>query len=440
MSQTELQVKLPKPHGKQKQFEQSPAKRRVVVAGRRGGKTTEAARVAVKAMLRGRRVLEAAPVSDQTNTFWARCKRALSEPIAAGIIYKNETDRLLQMPNEGGRIRCKTAHNADTLRGDYADLLILDEYSIMDPTAWTEVGAPMLLDNDGDAIFIFTPKRKNHAYALYAHALGDDSGRWAAFHFTSYDNPYLSREALADITFDMPEESDAYRQEILAQFLDNEGAVFRNILACTKAPLAMPEEHARHTLIAGLDWGKQQDYTATSIGCLTCHAEVARDRYNQIDYTVQRDRLKALYGAWGVSVILAESNSIGIPNIEMLQQDGLPVLPFETTGQSKPPLIENLALTLELAEWQFQPDPIWTAELEAYERTVSKLTGRSQYSAPAGVHDDTVMARALMVWQAEHMPQANMQMIAVQQPPSSRTQANELSGRERGRRFSGSRK
>jgi hypothetical protein len=26
------------------------------------------------------------------------------------------------------------------------------------------------------------------------------------------------------------------------------------------------------------------------------------------------------------------------------------------------------------------------------------VTGRSQYSAPEGLHDDTVMARALMLW------------------------------------------
>jgi hypothetical protein len=58
----------------------------------------------------------------------------------------------------------------------------------------------MLLDNDGDAAFIFTPKRKNHAFHLYQRAVTDDTGRWAAFHFTSFDNPHLSKDALAEIT------------------------------------------------------------------------------------------------------------------------------------------------------------------------------------------------------------------------------------------------
>jgi hypothetical protein len=99
-------------------------------------------------------------------------------------------------------------------------------------------------------------------------------------------------------------------------------------------------------------------------------------------------------------MITAESNAMGEPIIEELQRVGMPVSGFQTTAQSKPPLIENLALALEREEWQFLNDPVWTGELEAYERKVSPVTGRSQYSAPEGLHDDTVIARALMVHNA----------------------------------------
>jgi len=394
----ELTVRLPKPHAKQLAFMRSKAKRKVVCAGRRGGKTTGMAALAVEAMLQGRKVLEAAPTADQTGTFWKECKNALEPLITQKLIYKNDSERVLEMRLTGGRIRTKTAFNADTLRGDYADLLILDEYSIMTPDAWDEVGAPMLLDNDGDAVFIFTPKRKNHAFAMYARAVGDHSGRWQAFHFTSHDNPYLSKEALDEITSDMTE--DAYKQEILAQFLESEGAVFRNIPACMNAPKTTPAQHAGHRIVAGCDWAKQHDYTTFSFGCLDCKQEVDRDRFNKIDYAFQVERLQAMCRQWQPSAIQTELNSIGQPVFEQLQRLGLPVVGFETTATTKPPLIENLALTLERSEWQFQQDAIWTAELEAYERKVSTVTGRSSYSAPEGVHDDTVMARALMLWNA----------------------------------------
>lgn len=378
----------------------SPAKRKVCCAGRRGGKTTGMAILAVEKMLDGRRVLEAAPTADQTAAFWNDCKLFLQPLIDADLVTKNETERSLHFVG-GGRIRAKTAWDADSLRGDYADFLILDEYSIMSPSAWDEVGAPMLLDNDGDAAFIFTPKRKNHAFQLYQRAVTDDSGRWAAFHFTSHDNPHLSVAALEEITGDMT--ADAYRQEILAQFLDSEGQVFRNIAPCLTASEA-PEvsNHAGHAIVIGCDWGRQNDYTAFSVGCATCRAELARDRFNQIDYHFQAQRLKALAAHWQPEAILTELNSVGQPVFEMLQREGLPVVGFTTTAVTKPPLIENLALAFERGEWRFQPDPVWAAELEAYERTVSAATGRSSYSAPEGMHDDTVIARALMLWQAQH--------------------------------------
>lgn len=68
---------------------------------------------------------------------------------------------------------------------------------------------------------------------------------------------------------------------------------------------------------------------------------------------------------------------------------------FVFTATSKPPLIDNLRLTLEKEEFQFLNIPIATAEMEAYEMKVN-LMGRASYNAPAGVHDDTVIARALM--------------------------------------------
>lgn len=94
---------------------------------------------------------------------------------------------------------------------------------------------------------------------------------------------------------------------------------------------------------------------------------------------------------WG----LAESNAMGEPNIEALQQGGLSVEGFATTATTKPPLIENLVLVLEREEMQFLDDRIARSEMEAYEVKIS-ATGRPQYNAPAGVHDDTVIARALM--------------------------------------------
>jgi len=224
-----LTVKLPRPHAKQRAFLRSPAKRRVVKAGRRGGKTIGVSILAVESFLAGKRILYATPTQEQVDRFWESVKNALAEPLDAKVFYKNETRHVIELPGTEQRIRAKTAWNADTLRGDYADILILDEYQLMNEDAWEVVGAPMLLDNNGDAIFVYTPpsfrtagvskaKNKKHATLMFERAKVDTSGRWAAFHFTSHDNPYISAEALGELSSDMT--SLSYRQEILAEDID----------------------------------------------------------------------------------------------------------------------------------------------------------------------------------------------------------------------------
>jgi len=210
------------------------------------------------------------------------------------------------------------------------------------------------------------------------------------------DNPYIAPEEIEVARESLPELT--FEQEYLAIFLEHEGAVFRNIAACMNAPRsADPADHEGHRIVAGGDWAKQADFSSQSIGCADCKVELAIDRYNKIDYHFQWKRTETLFTKWGVVQGLIEKNSIGEPSLEALVRAGLPVRGFDTTASSKPPLIENLALVFERGEWQFINDPVWTAELEAYERKVSPVTGRSQYSAPEGMHDDTVIARALMV-------------------------------------------
>jgi hypothetical protein len=222
-------IELLAPHPHQAQFMDSKAKRRVIRAGRRGGKTTGMAIYAVEQFLAGHRVLYAAPTADQLGAFWRNVVSALRDPIDKKVFVKNETEHSIDLVGTERRIRAKTAFNADTLRGDYADVLILDEFQLMDEEAWDRVGAPMLLDNNGDAIFIYTPpslhsrsmskaRDPQHAAKMFKRAAADISGRWATFHFASADNPHISMDALADITQDMT--ALAYRQEILAEDVD----------------------------------------------------------------------------------------------------------------------------------------------------------------------------------------------------------------------------
>jgi len=320
----EYTVHLPRPHTYQAAFIDSLAKRKIIRAGRRGGKTVGSSVLAVRAFLAGRRVLYAAPTQEQVSTFWSRVVTALWEPIEATVYRKNETLHLIELPQTAQRIRAKTAWNADTLRGDYADLLILDEYQLMDEDAWELVGAPMLLDNNGDAVFIYTPpslrsrsvskaRDPQHARKLFEKYATDTTGRWATFHFTSHDNPYLNRDALSEITQDMTQA--AYRMEIMAEDLDEApGALWTHALIDRTR---VPEPPDLTRIVVGIDPAATSGPDADETGIIVAglgsdgHGYILDDlsgRYTPAEWGAKAVRA---YDTWKADRIVPEVNNGG---------------------------------------------------------------------------------------------------------------------------------
>lgn len=378
------------PHPGQSEVHNHPARFKVLAAGRRWGKTRLGVNECLEVASAGGRAWWVAPNYKMSEVGW-RPLRRIGAKIGAEI---RKVDRQILLPN-GGEVTVRSADNPDTLRGEGLDYIVVDECAFVPEAAWTEALRPALSDREGGAIFISTPKRRNWFFRLYQQGLNTNgNGTWKSWQFPTVANPYINPDEIEAARKTLP--SDIYRQEYEAVFLEGEGQVFRNITACMTAP-DPPSDHRGHQIIAGVDWAKQSDFTAISVGCRDCRVEIARDRFNKIDYAFQRQRLLQICNKHNVSRVMVELNSIGEPNFEMLQRDGLPVIGFQTTATTKPPLIENLALTLQNAEWQFQADPVWTGELEAYEMKVNPVTNRTTYSAPEGLHDDTVMARALML-------------------------------------------
>jgi len=191
------------------------------------------------------------------------------------------------------------------------------------------------------------------------------------------------------------------RQEIMAEFVED-GAYFQGVDdACILEQPDTPEQHPAHHIVIGVDWAKSEDYTVLTVGCRDCNRVVGWDRFNRIDFTYQRERLGELARLWQASV-LPERNSIGEPNIEILQQSGLRILRgpdglpgFMTTATTKPVLIESLAAAL--VHHGFKAPIEYKDELTAYQVEVMD-SGRSKFGAPSGQHDDRVISLALAWW------------------------------------------
>jgi hypothetical protein len=187
----------------------------------------------------------------------------------------------------------------------------------------------------------------------------------------------------------------AYMQEIMAEFLEDGGGVFRNVTAAAILSPSEPEEG--HQYVIGADWGRSNDATVFSVLDVVKKEQVFVDRMTDTDYASQRLRLQALSNRYNRAMVLAETNSMGQPNIEALQNMGVPVQGFTTTNATKAQIVQALELAFELREVRALNNPMQTAELMAYES--EKLpSGLIRYGAPEGMHDDTVMALCLAWW------------------------------------------
>lgn len=316
-----LTVVLPEPHGKQIEFLRSTAKRKVIRAGRRGGKTYGASIYAVEKFLEGKRVLYATPTQEQVDRFWYLVCESLREPIEQGIFYKNETKHLIELPGTEQRIRAKTAWNADTLRGDFADELILDEFQLMNEDTWGVVGAPMLMDNNGNAIFIYTPPSlqsrsvtkandPQHAAKLFKKADADTTGRWQAFHFSTYDNPYIDKAVIDDLANDMS--SIAYRMEIMAEDIDEAPGALWKRANIEKYRVDKSPELKR--IVVAIDPSGSDKTTSDEAGVLVAGIDKNGDGYILEDLSgiyspnAWAHRAISAYYEWDADRIVAEKN------------------------------------------------------------------------------------------------------------------------------------
>jgi len=325
------QISLPRLHPAQSAIINHPARFKVLRCGRRFGKSMIARDEIIMAMLKGETTIYTAPTYGMVKEMWRGFVRLVTQNKIPH--YKNESDKFMRFTN-GGQLSMWSLEVADTIRGGNAHLIVNDECAFVPNllTIWNEVLSPMLLDYGGRAYFPSTPKGRNDFWQLSQY--GDDPLQtlWQSFHYTTYDNPHIQASEVDLLKTTLTQ--SAYAQEIMAEFMDDAGSVFRSIADLSRLQARAPYAG---DFVFGIDFARDNDFTVICVIDRATRQQVAIDRFNQIGWSVQRGRIKAMYDAWKPRTIWAEANSIGSVNIEALQQEGLPVRSFQTTAQSKPP-------------------------------------------------------------------------------------------------------
>jgi hypothetical protein len=236
-------------YDKQQQINLSKARFKIARAGRKGGKTSyEVENISFKAIAAahklnirktefptGRKVLYIAPTQEQArNIVWESLKRRLH-----GLGKFNEARLQVVVPNEdinpetglpekttifvgGWENRENYRGLTDVIHITFDELDTLKNFFI----DWKEIFRPMFLDTGGTADFIGTPKKENpNLKRLEKEA--DIKDNFEAFHFTSFDNPFLPREELELLKAEYEGDYASYQQEILAEYIENTGSLFK---------------------------------------------------------------------------------------------------------------------------------------------------------------------------------------------------------------------
>lgn len=391
----ELVIALPKLHTSQRQANKAAARFALFNCGRRWGKDILMERRRVSAMLH-----TPAPYGWFAPSYRMMTEnyRSLENRLATVTKRATASEHRIELIN-GSVIEFWSLDNFNAARGrKYAGVTVNEAASspnLID--AWNYVIRPTLADLKGAADFGSTPKGLNGFYTLWANAEGDKD--WSRYHATTYDNPHIPPDEIDAMRATMPER--VFRQEIMAEFVED-GSFFQHVDdVCTVEIPANPEDHKGHRFFAGLDWALMEDYTRLTVICADCAMAVDWWGSNRMDYAMQIGHVKNVLARWPSCVLLPERNSMGAPNIENLVYGGVRVgrghdggYGFMTMASSKPDLIMRLALAIENKSVRLPKE--YADELRAYE--VEVTTTNPKFSAPSGQHDDRVISAALAWW------------------------------------------
>jgi phage FluMu gp28-like protein len=367
-----MTIQLPEPHQNQQLILDSDSRFRVVMCGRRFGKSELSQVEMISSALQGMSVAYITPTYNLARTFFDKLIKVIP-------FENNKSELLIRFPNEGS-IQFFTGERLDNMRGRKFHLVVIDEASFIPnlEDGWKNSIRPTLTDYKGKALFLSTPKGKNYFYSLFMKGGEPD---WQSFKFTTYDNPYIDKHEINDARNQLPHA--VFEQEYMANAMENAANPFgsNHIQDCIKPLSPLPVQ------FYGIDLAKSFDWSVI-IG-LDEHGNVAYFNRFQKDWKHTREEILTIDRS---KPVMIDSTGVGDAITEDLQVHFSHMNGFKYTSSSKQQLMENLASAIHKKEIGF-PDGIIKEELDVFEYQFT--SNGVKYNAPSGFHDDCVNALAL---------------------------------------------
>jgi len=396
------------PHPAQEKILRGMKKSTTIVAGRRFGKSKFAAADMLHFAIINKGTIQyvISHSDDQARIIFNELKvMALQSKMVAPLIDSIKDFPFAQIELKNGSIiyaRSTGNNEGKYLRGHKAHRIWIDEAAYVKENVINTVISPMLADYadfdiGGWLIKISTPLGKNHFYESYAQGERGDPG-CASFRFSSFDNPHISH---AYIERERAKITDLqYRTEYLAEFVDDQIAVFRWD-SINDASIELEERYAPEkgrNYYVGVDVAKVHDYTAITVidgtdpkDCRVVYTE----RFNNKPYSFVVERVLGVSLQYGAVRVLVDETGVGAGVTDQIVSE-LPVAEgFAFSNASKISLINTLKTGLEQRRIKISnANTKLLDELRYYEYELSDA-GNIKMSAPSGKHDDMVISLAL---------------------------------------------
>lgn len=369
---------------------------KVLVIPRRHGKTTLAlAKLVMEAIIHPKKIFHyVCPTQKQAKQVVWSAPDMLKQLVPPQAVDRfNEVELICYLKN-GSQIHVKGGDQPDNLRGNNAFGIILDEFDQIKSSVFQEIYLPIVLANGGFLWVIGTPKGKKGLFERLVIAENRPKD-WQSMKLKASTAGILSKEILETAKSEMSEAT--YNQEFETEFNDNAGTLFRRIRENVRGTLSDPVMGRQYVI--GVDLAKYEDWTVITVLDKTSHEVVYFDRFNKIDWNLQKSKIEAVTRRYNNAKVRVDGTGVGDPICEDLQRTGINIEPFKITSITKKQMIENLVLLLEQDKIKLPDIPELIEELEVFAYELNERTGHVSYCAPSGKHDDIVISLALAVWQ-----------------------------------------
>lgn len=399
------------PHPQQLQTFQQEAQFEIYACGRKWGKTVNGARKLLIRLKPKGVYFWGAPSHQQSQLGYRECMDTWPREIIVKSVRTGPGGAMIEL-NNGATVTFQTLDNPENARGANPNGIVLDEAALINEMAWEAILKPNLLAKNGWMVALSSPRGNNWFRRLFD--LGGAGGKtrrqpgYRSWQFPSRGNPYLSKAFLDEAKRTT---SDRWwRQEHLAEFIEDAGGVFRNVDAAVfnhdgteRVPgghkwvdgegLTLIEPQIGQTYGGGLDLAKYQDFTSLGIRD-AWNRLVYVERFNKIDYELQERRVMEVSHRYFQPKIVADMTGVGDRVVESLRRMGANIYGIVLTNQNKQQLADDLSIALDRGEVAIPNVYPLIRELKDYQYEYTK-SRNVQLGAPEGQHDDMAMMMML---------------------------------------------